>query len=224
MADTSSHQFPVPGRSKRRLWSYRSGCRPRSRRRPRAHVSSRGLADALARDLGRAAADRRDSAAAGARRRPGRVSPSARRLVAAAARALPEADRACCAEEFQGRAVRPGAGSDRPGRAAGPRGPAAAVGPEPAGGAAASARRQVAAPEALLRAAVGVVPTIQLARLGLPALIAVAPLAVLVLAAVCWVLADDARAARAAAVLQAWRGSLPPALRPPRRRQPPTDR
>ncbi len=146
--------------------------------------------------------------------------------MAAAARALPEADRACCAEEFRGELYDLAqAATGRAGQLAHAArqlrsAPSlrAALRPRP------GARWQTR--EALLRAAVGVVPTIQLqlARLGLPALIAVAPLAVLVLAAVCWVLADDARAARAAAVLQAWRGSLPPALRPPRRRQPPTDR
>jgi hypothetical protein len=76
-----------------------------------------------------------------------------------------------------------------------------------------------------------VVPVAQLARLGLPALIAVVAFAVLVVVAGCWVLADDARAARAAIVMQAWRGWLPPAAgRPavpasrPRRRTPRVDR
>ena len=87
---------------------------------------------------------------------------------------------------------------------------------------------------AVLRAAAGMVPVAQLARLGLPALIAVMALAVLVLVAGCWILADDARAARAAIVMQAWRGRLPAAAdgrpavqarRPKRRRpRPSTDR
>jgi hypothetical protein len=47
------------------------------------------------------------------------------------------------------------------------------------------------------------VPAAQLARLGLPALIAAAVLAVLVLATGWWILADDGRAARLAQILRA---------------------
>ena len=43
------------------------------------------------------------------------------------------------------------------------------------------------------KAAVGIVPAAQLARLGLPALVAGGVLAVLVLGAGCWVIASDAR-------------------------------
>ena len=63
-----------------------------------------------------------------------------------------------------------------------------------------------AAARAAARAAVAVMPAAALARLGQPALITAAALAVCVLAAACWVLASDARAGRAAAVLAAWRG------------------
>ncbi|MGP0022966.1 MAG: hypothetical protein ACLPKE_06315 [Streptosporangiaceae bacterium] len=51
------------------------------------------------------------------------------------------------------------------------------------------------------------VPVAQLARLGLPALIAVAVLAVLVLAAICWIIDSDERCSRVARVLGAWRGA-----------------
>jgi hypothetical protein len=75
------------------------------------------------------------------------------------------------------------------------------------------------------KAAVGIVPAAQLARLGLPALVAGGVLAVLVLGAGCWVIASDARASRAAKVLGAWRGAAadpaPPvaAFPPPRPRR-----
>ncbi len=62
------------------------------------------------------------------------------------------------------------------------------------------------------------VPVAQLARSGLPALIALAVLAVLVLAAVCWVIGSDERCDRVARVLGAWRGapaSVAPAPEPP---------
>jgi Mg-chelatase subunit ChlI len=85
----------------------------------------------------------------------------------------------------------------------------------------------------LLRAAAGVVPVAQLARLGMPALIALVALAVLMLVTGWWILADDARTARAVIVMQAWRGRLAfdadgrPAARDRkrrrRRRRPPAD-
>ena len=65
------------------------------------------------------------------------------------------------------------------------------------------------------------VPVAQVARLGLPALIAVAVLAVLVLAAMCWVIGSDERCDRVARVLGVWRGapaSVAPAPEPPRAR------
>jgi hypothetical protein len=65
----------------------------------------------------------------------------------------------------------------------------------------------MAALRAAAKAAVAAVPMAQLARLGLPALAGVIGLAVLVLAAVCWVLASDARCERVAKMLGAWRGS-----------------
>ena len=57
------------------------------------------------------------------------------------------------------------------------------------------------------KAAAVAVPTAQLARLGLPALIAVCTLTVLVLVAGCWVLSSDDRTGRVAKVLGAWRGT-----------------
>jgi hypothetical protein len=56
------------------------------------------------------------------------------------------------------------------------------------------------------KAVAAVIPAAQLARLGLPALLGVIGLAVLVLAAVCWILASDARCENAAKVLRACRG------------------
>jgi hypothetical protein len=56
-------------------------------------------------------------------------------------------------------------------------------------------------------AAAVAVPAAQLARLGLPALLAVCGLAVLVLTLACWVLGSDARCERAAKILRAWRGT-----------------
>lgn len=86
----------------------------------------------------------------------------------------------------------------------------------------------------LLRAAAGVIPAAQLARLGLPALIALVALAVLMLVTGWWILADDARTARVAIVMQAWRGRLAfdadgrPVVRDRKRRRrhrrPPADR
>ncbi len=68
---------------------------------------------------------------------------------------------------------------------------------------------------AAARAAAAVLPTVALARLGLPALLTAAALAAGVLAAACWVLASDARAGRVAAVLDAWRGTpAPPTATP----------
>ena len=58
---------------------------------------------------------------------------------------------------------------------------------------------------AAVKAAAAAVPKAQLARLGLPALLGTLGLAVLVLAAVCWVLESDARCERVAKVLGAWR-------------------
>ena len=60
---------------------------------------------------------------------------------------------------------------------------------------------------AVARAAAVAVPAAQLARLGVPALIGAFGLAVLVLAAACWVLASDARCERAAKVLGACRAA-----------------
>lgn len=60
---------------------------------------------------------------------------------------------------------------------------------------------------AAVKAVAAAVPAVQLARLGLPALVGVLGLAALVLAAGCWVLASDARCERVAKVLGAWRGT-----------------
>jgi len=57
------------------------------------------------------------------------------------------------------------------------------------------------------KTAATLVPTAQLARLGLPALIAAGVLLVLILAAGCWILASDGPAARLACILDAWRGN-----------------
>jgi len=65
------------------------------------------------------------------------------------------------------------------------------------------------------RAVAAAVPAAQLARLGLPALLAVCGLAVLMLAVACWVLASDARCERVAKVLTAWRGAPAPAAMTP---------
>ena len=51
------------------------------------------------------------------------------------------------------------------------------------------------------------VPVAQLARLGVPALIAMSALAVLVLTAVCWVIGSDPRCERVTRLLLAWRGT-----------------
>lgn len=69
-----------------------------------------------------------------------------------------------------------------------------------------------------VKAAAALVPAAQLARLGLPALIAACGLAVCVLAVACWVLASDKRADRATAMLGAWRGTIPPTRRRRQRR------
>jgi hypothetical protein len=66
------------------------------------------------------------------------------------------------------------------------------------------------------------VPAAQLARLGLPALIAVVVLAALVLATGWWILASDRRAARLARILRACHRPLAPApsaAASPRRRR-----
>ncbi len=76
--------------------------------------------------------------------------------------------------------------------------------------------------------AASAVPVAQLARLGLPALAGTLAFAVLVLAAVCWLLGSDDRTDRAARLLQAWRAGTAstsgtaPALPgpPPRRKRP----
>jgi hypothetical protein len=47
----------------------------------------------------------------------------------------------------------------------------------------------------------------------MPALVGAFGLSVLMLAAVCWVLANDARCERAAKVLEAWRGAPTPVTR-----------
>jgi hypothetical protein len=63
--------------------------------------------------------------------------------------------------------------------------------------------------------AAGAVPVVEMARLGLPALVGLLTFAVLVLGTVCWVLGSDARCERLARVLQAWRagaGSRPSAV------------
>ena len=57
------------------------------------------------------------------------------------------------------------------------------------------------------KVAAGAVPVAVLARLGLPALGALVFLAVLVAGVTCWLLGSDARAARVARVLLAWKGS-----------------
>jgi len=70
------------------------------------------------------------------------------------------------------------------------------------------------------KVAAGAVPVAQLARLGLPALAGLLAFALLVLAAVCWILNSDDRSGRLARVLQACRSgtaaaptaALPPAV------------
>ena len=57
------------------------------------------------------------------------------------------------------------------------------------------------------KAAAAVVPTAQLARLGMPALLSIVALAALIIAAGCWVLASDGRAARLTQILRACRGN-----------------
>jgi hypothetical protein len=61
------------------------------------------------------------------------------------------------------------------------------------------------------RAAAALVPAAQLARIGLPAVAGAFGLAVLVLAAACWMLGSTERCERAATVLRAWRGTPAPA-------------
>lgn len=81
---------------------------------------------------------------------------------------------------------------------------------------------------AMLKRAAAAVPVAQLARLGLPALVGTLVFAVLMLAAVCWLLGSDDRTARAACLLQAWRAgaaSTPGTASalpgpPPRRKRP----
>jgi hypothetical protein len=71
--------------------------------------------------------------------------------------------------------------------------------------------------------AAGAVPTVLVARLGLPALTGLILLAVIVLGAVCWVIRSDARTDRVSRMLLAWRGNVgciardaAPAARPSR--------
>jgi hypothetical protein len=54
---------------------------------------------------------------------------------------------------------------------------------------------------------VGMVPVVQLARLGLPALVALFALAVLVLAVICWILSSGERCERVYRMLLAARGN-----------------
>ena len=58
------------------------------------------------------------------------------------------------------------------------------------------------------KVAAGAVPTVLVARLGLPALGGLVLLAVIVLGAACWVICSDARTDRVSRVLLAWRGNV----------------
>jgi hypothetical protein len=68
------------------------------------------------------------------------------------------------------------------------------------------------------KAVAGVIPAAVIARLGLPALVALLFLAVLVLAIACWVISNQARTDRVTQILLAHRGT---AIAPPTTAVPP---